>query len=90
MSNKIPTSIPGGGGMATEGGGPLSWGGAGARGGALIPPIGGPDTSIPGGMTPGPAVGIVGATDIGGGRTVGEVPGGGAAILWEKKTQNLI
>jgi hypothetical protein len=36
-------------------------------------------------MTPGPGVGIVGATDIGGGRTVGEVPGGGAAILCTKK-----
>jgi hypothetical protein len=43
--------------------------------------IGGPDTSIPGGITPGPVVGIVEGTDIGGGRTVGAVPGGGAVIL---------
>jgi len=40
-------------------------------------------------MTPGPAVGIVEATDIGGGRTAGEVPGGGAAILCEKKHKTL-
>ena len=74
------TSIPGGGGMAIDGGGPLSCGGSwggGAIFGAFIPLIGGPVTSIPGGITPGAAVG----TDMGGGRTVGAVPGGGADIL---------
>jgi hypothetical protein len=79
------TSIPGGGGMATDGGGPLSWGGGGAKVGALSPPIGGPDTSIPGGITTAPVVETVEGTDIDVGRTVGAVPGGGATILWNKK-----
>jgi hypothetical protein len=36
-------------------------------------------------MTPGPVGGIAAATDIGGGRTVGDVPGGGATILCTQK-----